>query len=144
MSGPKEILTHAQKVCRLYKAALRSTENWTLGKAEHRFNATVLRARFDETRNEKDMRVNAARLEEAKHELWEKQHSDPIIFKNDAGGICYRREHTHLDYLFDQYHPWEKVMMRDFFERRETLKKEYEEYFEKSLTKKYQTEPLVV
>ncbi len=35
-------------------------------------------------------------------------------------------------------------MMRDFFERRETLKKEYEEYFEKSLTKKYQTEPLVV
>ena len=41
--------------------------------------------RFDETRNEKDMRVNAARLEEAKHELWEKQHSDPIIFKVDQG-----------------------------------------------------------
>ena len=35
-------------------------------------------------------------------------------------------------------------MLADFFERREQLKKEYEEYFEASLTKKYKPEPLVV
>ena len=28
--GPREILTHSQRVCRLYKKAYRTTESWAL------------------------------------------------------------------------------------------------------------------
>ena len=37
-----------------------------------------------------------------------------------------------------------QVQYRDFFERREELKKDYEEYFEKSMTKKYKPEPQII
>ena len=37
--------------------------------------------RFDETREEKDMRVQAARLTDAEKELWEAKEFDPSIFK---------------------------------------------------------------
>jgi len=139
-----EVLTHAQRVARLYKRALRTTESFALGKAEYRFNATVLRQRFDETRTEKDMRVQAQRLADAMEELRLGQHPDPIVFKNDPGGITFRRATSHLDWLFDQYHPWEQAQLRDFFEEREKLKEEYAVYFEKSLTKKYLPEPQII
>ena len=42
-------------------------------------------------------------------ECWEQQHYDPSIFKTDPGGIVYDREHKAPDWLFDQWHPWEKV-----------------------------------
>ena len=44
------------------------------------------------------------------------------------------------DWVLDQWHPWEKVQMMDYFEKREKLKEEFNEYYEKSLTKKYQPE----
>jgi len=142
--GPKTILTHSQRVCRLYKRALRQTLDVSFDHAAFRFAATVLRARFDETIPEKDMRVQTARLNDAEVELRAAFQPDPSIFKNDPGGICYRRAYPYIDCLFDKYHPWEKVMLADFFDRREELKKEYEVYFEANLTKKYKPEPLVV
>ena len=36
-----------------------------------------------------------------------------------------------------------QVQVKDYFDNREELKLAYEEYFEKSLTKKYQPEPQV-
>jgi hypothetical protein len=36
-----------------------------------------------------------------------------------------------------------QVQAKDYFERREELKVAYEQYFEKSLSKKYQPEPQV-
>ena len=90
-------------------------------------------------------------------ECWEQQHYDPSIFKTDPGGIVYDREHKAPDWLFDQWHPWEKVCQSclnfpcliaklfqvqtmDFFDRRQQLKQEFSDYYEKSLTKKYQPE----
>ena len=62
--GPREILTHSQRVCRLYKKAYRTTEHWAAEKWIFRFNACVLRGRFEESRAIKDMRVLAKMLEE--------------------------------------------------------------------------------
>ena len=62
--GPRQILTHSQRVCRLYKKAYRTTEDWAPERWLFRFNACVLRARFDETRSIKDMRVLAKMLED--------------------------------------------------------------------------------
>ena len=73
-------------------------------------------------------------------ECWREQHYDPSIFKNDPNGICYNREAISPDWVLDQWHPWEKVQMMDYFEKREKLKEEFNEYYEKSLTKKYQPE----
>ena len=62
--GPREILTHSQRVCRLYKKAYRTMESWAIERYHFRFNAVVLRARFDETRSIKDMRILAKMLED--------------------------------------------------------------------------------
>merc|ERR1711976_871152 len=119
-----------------------------------RFNACVLRARFDETRSIKDMRVLAKMLEDGERECWEQQHYDPSVFKTDPGGIVYNRESVAPDWVFDYWHPWEKVFASmvmfyspifkvqtmDFFDKRQQLKKDFNEYYEKSLTKKYQPE----
>jgi len=138
--GPRQILTHSQRVCRLYKKAYRTTEDWAPERWLFRFNACVLRARFDETRSIKDMRVLAKMLEDGERECWEQQHYDPSVFKTDPGGIVYNRESVAPDWVFDYWHPWEKVQTMDFFDKRQQLKKDFNEYYEKSLTKKYQPE----
>jgi len=141
MGGPKEAITHAQRVCRLYKKAYRVLENWEYGdRAYFRFKVTLLRNRFDETRKITDMRVLAKMVEDGEYECWENQHYDPKIFKRDPGGIVYQRPVETLDWHFDQWHPWERVQYMDFFSKRDQLKKDYNEYYEKSLAKKYQPE----
>jgi len=139
--GPREILTHAQRVCRLYKKAYRTTEDWAAERWQFRFSACVLRGRFEESKKVTDNRVLAKMLEDGEHELWEEQHYDPRVFKTDPGGIVYNRECATPDWLFDQWHPWEKVQYMDFFENRQKLKSEFQEYYDNSLTKKYQPEP---
>lgn len=139
--GPRPILTHAQRVCRLYKKSYRCTEDWAVSKSLFRFDACLLRARFDETLKIKDNRVLAKMVDEGEHELFEKQHADPRRFKNDPEGICYNREHDTPDWLMDSWHPWEKVQTLDFFDKREKLKEDFNDYYEKSLAKKYQEAP---
>jgi len=138
--GPREILTHSQRVCRLYKKAYRTMESWAVERYHFRFNAVVLRARFDESRSIKDIRILAQMLEDGEKECWREQHYDPSIFKGDPGGIVYSREAVAPDWVMDQWHPWEKVQTLDVCQKREQLKKEFNEYYEKSLTKKYQPE----
>ena len=62
--GPREILTHSQRVCRLYKKSYRTMESWAIERWHFRFNAVVLRARFEETRAIKDMRIAAKMLDD--------------------------------------------------------------------------------
>jgi NADH dehydrogenase (ubiquinone) 1 beta subcomplex subunit 9 len=138
--GPRPIITHAQRVCRLYKKAYRVTQDWADERWLFRFNAAVLRSRFDETSKIKDMRVLAKMVEEGEYEVWEQQHTDPRVFKNDPGGIVYHRSASPPDWALDQWHPWEKVQVMDIFNNREKLKAEFNEYYEKSLAKKYQPE----
>ena len=78
---PKSILTHQQRVSRLYKKAYRLIESQHDARINFRLEAVVLRHRFDETRKENDFRKLAAMLEEGEHEVWKQQHSQPFYFK---------------------------------------------------------------
>jgi len=135
--SPRDILTHAQRVCRLYKKAIRVTEDWSMTRCMFRFDACVLRARFDDCARVKDMRVLAKMLEEGEQELFEAKHYDPKIFKADPNGITYNRAGNAPDWVMDQWHPWEKVQLMDFFDNRAKIQAEFGEYFEKSLKTKW-------
>merc|ERR1711884_451142 len=52
MSIPTNVLTHAQRVCRLYKKACRNLEYDCYKKAYYRYAAVLMRQRFEETRSE--------------------------------------------------------------------------------------------
>ena len=71
-----------------------------------------MRARFDATRECKDMRKCAAMLQVAEDMLFECQHLYPFKYKFDEGGIMFARVHNFPDYLHDFWHPWEVVSNR--------------------------------
>jgi len=137
-SVPKEIVTHAQRVCRLYKRAIRECENYALSRHEFRYDATVMRDRFEQTRAIKDMRILAVMLAEGEKELHHKQHIQPIIKKHDFDGIEHHRYHLPYDQIQDHWHPWEKAAFVDYFELREKRKEEMVAYHDASVMKKGQ------
>jgi NADH dehydrogenase (ubiquinone) 1 beta subcomplex subunit 9 len=108
---PKAIVTHSQRVCRLYKKALRTVESYCMERHEFRYEAVLVRERFEKTRKEQDMRKLAAMLEEAEHEVWKQGNTQPFVFKNDPGGIMYNRSFEPSDVILDNWHPWERVRM---------------------------------
>jgi len=133
---PQSIITHAQRVCRLYKLSLRTLEMSSQNRAVFRYAAVLMRDRFDKTREEKDMRKLAAMVEEGEEEAWRNQHFDPFIFKKDPNGILYERYNLPNDAVLDQWHPWEKVMYKNYFDTREQRKLEAQDYYESSFPKK--------
>ena len=52
--------------------------------------------------------------------------------------VLLSREGNTPDWALDLWHPWEKVQLMDFFDKREELKKDFHQYYEDSLAKKYQ------
>merc|ERR1739844_451240 len=66
---------------------LKEQANYTVLRHEKRFEAVLMRARFDATRECKDMRKCAAMLEVAEDMLFECQHLYPFKYKFDEGGI---------------------------------------------------------
>ena len=78
-------------------------------RADFRYEAVLLRARFDEHKNEKDARVVAALIHAGEQECWEKQAYDKFIYADDEGGITFDRQAHHQDNLLDLWHPWERV-----------------------------------
>merc|ERR1711997_327331 len=136
--APLQIVTHAQRVCRLYKKAMRTTNDYFFERHLVRYEQVLLRQRFEETRKEKDMRKLAAMLEEAEIEHRKMKSFDPFIFRDDEGGIIYHREPHIRDLMVDHWHPWEKANYIDYFTKREELKKEMVDYWKESLSKKFQ------
>ena len=83
-------------------------------RAIFRYEASVMRARFDATREVKDMRYLAELLEDAQEAVFQAQQWDPFIYRNDEDGITYGRIHGfgsgyETDSKLDGWHPWEKV-----------------------------------
>uniref|UniRef100_A0A665UKA2 NADH dehydrogenase [ubiquinone] 1 beta subcomplex subunit 9 n=1 Tax=Echeneis naucrates TaxID=173247 RepID=A0A665UKA2_ECHNA len=103
-------LTHQQKVLRLYKKSLRHLESWCIFRDKYRFYACMLRARFDENKNEKDMVKATMMLKAGEEEFWTNQHPQYE---------CYKIPEWVLDY----WHPSEKAMYPDYFSKREQWKK---------------------
>ena len=77
-------LTHSQRVTRLYRRCLKHLLFWTIDRSVWREEAVKLRARFDEHKNERNVRTAVSLLEEAE-QLFEKQkHPEPYICKTNA------------------------------------------------------------
>lgn len=58
---------------------------------KYRFYACMLRARFDENKNEKDLVKATLMLKAGEEEFWSKQHPQPYIFPDSPGGTSYER-----------------------------------------------------
>ncbi|XP_015919586.1 NADH dehydrogenase [ubiquinone] 1 beta subcomplex subunit 9 [Parasteatoda tepidariorum] len=129
--------SHAEKVCSLYKRALRNEwskydESW-----EYRYHAVLMRARFDKHKDEKDLRKAKAILEAAEKELEKDLHYQPRKFGFSPGGINYGREVTLSDWVLDYWHPLEKARYPEYFARREQRKQEFIERWEKKYGKPF-------
>lgn len=58
---------------------------------KYRFYACLLRARFDDSKNEKDMVKATMMLKAGEEEFWTNQHPQPYIFPDSPGGTSYER-----------------------------------------------------
>lgn len=58
---------------------------------KYRFYACLLRARFDENKDLKDMVKATMLLKAGEEEFWTKQHPQPYIFPDSPGGTSYER-----------------------------------------------------
>ncbi|XP_078542917.1 NADH dehydrogenase [ubiquinone] 1 beta subcomplex subunit 9 [Lissotriton helveticus] len=128
-------LTHQQKVLRLYKKAVRHLESWVVFRDEFRFQACLLRARFEENKNEKDMVKATKLLMAGEFEFWEKQHTQPYIFPDSPGGTSYERYDCYKvpEWALDYWHPSEKAVYPDYFAKREAWKKLRAESWDKEV-----------
>ncbi|XP_067387388.1 NADH dehydrogenase [ubiquinone] 1 beta subcomplex subunit 9 isoform X1 [Emydura macquarii macquarii] len=102
---------------------------------KYRFFACLLRARFDEHKNEKDMVKATKLLKAAAEEFWYNQHPNPYIFPDSPGGVCYERNDCYKapEWCLDFWHPSEKAMYPDYFAKREQWKKLRLESWEKEV-----------
>ncbi|XP_077982700.1 NADH dehydrogenase [ubiquinone] 1 beta subcomplex subunit 9-like [Glandiceps talaboti] len=115
-------LTHAQKVLRLYKKSLRHLESFCPSRHRFRYQATLLRARFDEKKDEKDM-VKAARiLKDGQEEFWRNQHPQPYIFIDSPGGTRFERDLPPPEWVLDYWHPSERAKYPTYFAKYEKRK----------------------
>ncbi|XP_012280016.1 NADH dehydrogenase [ubiquinone] 1 beta subcomplex subunit 9 [Orussus abietinus] len=128
---PIGIRSHSQKVCSLYKRAVRMLRCHFPIRHDFRYHAVLLRDRFDKSANIKDIRVAKDMLISGEEELFKYQHYLPIQFPNSPGGIAYDREVILPDWILDYWHPIEKAMYPKYFALREKRKKEYIEFFDK-------------
>ncbi|PSN47288.1 NADH dehydrogenase [ubiquinone] 1 beta subcomplex subunit 9 [Blattella germanica] len=146
---PLYLLSHTKKVCSLYKRALRNLESWydrrirysdvhasqPFPKEVFRYEAVLLRQRFEENRDVKDMRKAKELLHIGEEELFKNQHYQPKKFPKSPGGTSYAREVIPPDWVLDYWHPVEKAQYPEYFARRELRKKQFVEMWEKKYGK---------
>uniref|UniRef100_A0A646QCU7 NADH dehydrogenase [ubiquinone] 1 beta subcomplex subunit 9 n=1 Tax=Hemiscolopendra marginata TaxID=943146 RepID=A0A646QCU7_9MYRI len=129
------LVSHRQKVCSLYKKALRNLEAYYHDRLLLRYHCVLMRQRFDEGAKEIDMRKAKQLLKDGEEELFHKAHPQPVKFPNSPGGVAYQREHQVPDWVLDTWHPLEKAQYPYYFARREQRKKEYFEMWDKKYGK---------
>ncbi|CAK1543450.1 unnamed protein product [Leptosia nina] len=129
MSFAPELRTHAQKVCTLYKKAMRTIEGYYVARYIVRYHQVILRKQFDDNRCVSDAKEQRRLLWVAENELFMKQNPiPPAKFSKSiglAGGVAYNRVVTPPDWILDYWHPLEKAQYPDYFARRECRKQEY-------------------
>jgi len=128
------IPTHARQVCSLYKRALRTVEDWQITPHHIRFEAVMLRARFDENKDV-DIRLAKKLLSEGEKELFESLHPQPKKWATVPGGVAYQREPVMFDWILDTWDPIEKAQYPKYFAKREMWKKERIDRWEKKYGK---------
>lgn len=126
-----ELITHTRRVQSLYKRALRNIEAYVDRREVYRYHAVLLRQRFDENANVKDMRIAKCLVENGENELFNKLHWQPRKFPESPGGVAYQRVVDSPDWVLDTWHPLEKAQYPTYFAKREEHKKEYVKLWEK-------------
>ncbi|CAG9570707.1 unnamed protein product [Danaus chrysippus] len=132
---PLGIVTHSQKVCSLYKRALRNLESIYDVRHVYRYQAVLMRDRFDKNAKITDFRKAVKLLEEGEQELFLNQHPLPRKFPTSPGGVAYGRVVTPPDWVLDYWHPLEKAHYPEYFKKRELQKKEFIAMWEKEYGK---------
>ncbi|XP_047035396.1 NADH dehydrogenase [ubiquinone] 1 beta subcomplex subunit 9-like [Helicoverpa zea] len=124
-----ELRTHSQKVCTLYKKAMRNIEAYYVARNVVRYHQVILRAEFDKNRNVSDAKERRRLLWVGEHELFLKATPlPPCKFAHsvgEAGGVAFERVVTPPDWVLDYWHPLEKAHFPEYFKKREARKCEY-------------------
>ncbi|XP_003707102.1 NADH dehydrogenase (ubiquinone) B22 subunit [Megachile rotundata] len=128
---PSGFVSHTRKVCSLYKRALRAIEDCYQARHDIRYHSVILRQRFEEHRNIKDVRVAKKLLLDGEEELFQNQHYQPKKFPESVGGVAYNRSPYIPDSVLDYWDGNEKARYPKYFALREELKKEYEKLYYK-------------
>ncbi|XP_006621051.1 NADH dehydrogenase [ubiquinone] 1 beta subcomplex subunit 9 [Apis dorsata] len=128
---PSGLISHTKKVCSLYKRALRTLESFNYRRHEYRYEAVLLRQRFEKNRHIPDARIAKKLLLEGEEELFKKCHWDPYKFPDSPGGIVHGRFVEPPDAVLDFWDPIEKAQYPKYFGQREKLKVEYEKLYKK-------------
>lgn len=84
-------LTHAQRVCRLYRHSLRNLLSWTIDRDVFNLHSRQLRDRFRANASEKDPSRVMKLLREGEAEFAENKHPDPYIPPVNPGGSKWQR-----------------------------------------------------
>jgi len=118
-------VSHQQSVCRLYKLGLETMRSRWWKRIEIRYHQIKLREEFDAYKDIKDYRVARALLASG----WERFHYEanwaPFIFPDSKDGPLFEKGDPQCDSWLDDWHPLEKKMYPDYFERREKRKQEF-------------------
>lgn len=133
--------SHKDKVCSLYKRAIRNNYSRFYLPEDIRYAVVTLRKRFDDNKDIKDMRIAKKLLEEGEKEYEDELYYQPLKFGFSPGGINYRREAVVPDWVLDYWHPLEKAQYPEYFALREQRKKEYIERWEKKYGKPVEEDP---
>ncbi|CAB3229719.1 unnamed protein product [Arctia plantaginis] len=132
-----ELRTHSQKVCSLYKRAMRTIESYYVVRHVIRYHQVHLRSEFDKNKCIKDAKEQRRLLWVGLHELFMKQ--NPLMVAKFArsygicAGVAPERVVTPPDWILDYWHPLEKAHFPDYFKRREQRKCEYIQLWHKGL-----------
>ncbi|XP_066262406.1 NADH dehydrogenase [ubiquinone] 1 beta subcomplex subunit 9 [Euwallacea similis] len=132
---PSGLTTHTRKVQSLYKRAIRDLEAWYFKRDVFRYQATLMRKRFDDNKDIKDMVMAKSLLEEGEKELFKTLHWHPKKFPHSPGGVAYGRVVVPPDWVLDYWHPLEKAQYPEYFARREQRKKEFIKQWEQQYGK---------
>lgn len=88
-----------------------------------------MRAKFDDNKNIRDLRVAKDMLKKAEKELADQRHWQYKKFPESPGGTAYERDPLPPDWVLDYWHPMEKAAYPKYFAVREQRKKEFEVFY---------------
>ncbi|KAJ8710084.1 hypothetical protein PYW07_009450 [Mythimna separata] len=124
-----ELRTHAQRVCTLYKKALRNIEAYYVARQVVRYHQVILRSEFDKHKCVTDPKEQRRLLWLGEAEVFKKiTPLPPCKFARsigEAGGVAVERVVTPPDWVLDYWHPLEKAHFPEYFKTREARKCEY-------------------
>lgn len=106
-----------------------------------RYECVLLRHRFDQNKDIKDLRLAKKLLIDGEMELRNELHPQQLCFPDSPQGPAFDRDFPVPDWIVDYWHPMEKAMYPKYFALREKRKKEYVEFYQKNYLSTAKNEP---